>query len=57
LNDISYREGGISFIEFLTIQKDLLETRAAYLNTLLDYNKAIIDIETVSGKKLISNDR
>ncbi len=57
LNDISYKEGGISFIEFLTIQKDLLETRAAYLNTLLDYNKAIIGIETVSGENLISNDR
>ncbi|MGR3303075.1 MAG: TolC family protein [Candidatus Scalindua sp.] len=57
LNEISYKEGSISFIEFLTIQKDLLETRAAYLNTLLDYNKAIIGIETVSGENLISNDR
>lgn len=56
LNEISYEEGSISFIEFLTIQKDLLETRASYLNTLLDYNKAIIDIETVSGENLISND-
>ncbi len=57
LNEISYKEGSISFIEFLTIQKDLLETRAAYLNALLDYNKAIIGIETVSGENLISNDR
>jgi hypothetical protein len=39
------------------MQKNLLETRAAYINTLLDYNKAIINIETVSGEKLISNDR
>ena len=56
LNEISYKEGSTSFIEFLTIQKNLLETRAAYLNTLLDYNKAIVGIETVSGEKLISND-
>jgi cobalt-zinc-cadmium efflux system outer membrane protein len=57
LNEISYQEGNISFIEFLTLQKNLLETRAVYLNTLFDYNKAIIGIETVSGKNLISNDR
>jgi cobalt-zinc-cadmium efflux system outer membrane protein len=57
LNEISYKEGSTSFIEFLTIQKDLLEARASYLNTLLDYNKAIIGIETVSGENLISNDR
>jgi cobalt-zinc-cadmium efflux system outer membrane protein len=57
LNEISYRDGNTSFIEFLTMQKNLLETRAAYINTLLDYNKAIINIETVSGENLISNDR
>jgi len=57
LNEISYQEGNTSFIEFLTMQKNLLETRAAYLNALIDYNKAIIDIETVSGENLISDDR
>lgn len=57
LNEISYREGNTSFIEFLTMQKNFLETRAAYLNTLSDYNKAIIGIETVSGESLIPNDR
>ncbi|MCR4289053.1 MAG: TolC family protein [Candidatus Scalindua sp.] len=57
LNEISYRDGNTSFIEFLTMQKNLLETRATYINTLLDYNKAIINIETVSGERLISNDR
>ena len=56
LNEISYKEGSINFIEFLMMEKNLLETRAAYLNTLFDYNKAIIDIETVSGESLISND-
>ena len=57
LNEISYQEGNTSFIEFLTMQKNLLETRATYINTLLDYNKAIINIETVSGENLISDDR
>lgn len=57
LNEISYQEGNTNFIEFLTMQKNLLETRSAYLNTLFDYNKAIIGIETVSGENLISNDR
>jgi cobalt-zinc-cadmium efflux system outer membrane protein len=52
LNEISYKEGSINFIEFLMMEKNLLETRTAYLNTLFDYNKAIIDIETVSGVKL-----
>ena len=56
LNEISYQDGNTSFIEFLTMQKNLIETRVAYLNTLLAYNRAIINLETVSGKKLISND-
>lgn len=57
LNEISYQDGNTSFIEFLMMQKNLLETRAAYINTLFNYNKAIIDIETVSVENLISNDR
>jgi cobalt-zinc-cadmium efflux system outer membrane protein len=52
LNEISYKEGKINFIGFLTVQSDLIETRAAYLNALLDYNKAIVNLETVSGMKL-----
>ncbi|KKK73968.1 hypothetical protein LCGC14_2888480, partial [marine sediment metagenome] len=52
LNEISYKEGKINFIGFLTVQSDLIETRAAYLNVLLDYNKAIVNLETVSGMKL-----
>jgi cobalt-zinc-cadmium efflux system outer membrane protein len=54
LNEISYREGKINFIEFLTVQSDLIEIRTAYLNTLLDYNNAIINLETVSGMDRIS---
>ncbi|MFQ5715438.1 MAG: TolC family protein [Candidatus Scalinduaceae bacterium] len=53
LNKISYKEGKINFIGFLTVQKNLLEARAAYLDALLDYNNAIINLETVSGMKLI----
>lgn len=53
LNEISYKEGKIDFIGFLTVQKNLLEARAAYLNALLDYNNAIINLETVSGMKLM----
>jgi cobalt-zinc-cadmium efflux system outer membrane protein len=52
LNEISYKEGKINFIGFLTVQSDLIETKAAYLNTLLAYNRAIINLETVSGVKL-----
>ncbi|MGR3174738.1 MAG: TolC family protein [Candidatus Scalindua sp.] len=52
LNEISYKEGKINFIGFLTVQSDLIETQAAYLNALLDYNNAIINLETVSGVKL-----
>jgi len=53
LNEISYKEGKIDFIGFLTVQKNLLEARAAYLDALLDYNNAIINLETVSGMKLM----
>ena len=56
LNEISYKEGKINFIGFLTMQKNLLETRAAYLNTLLDYSNAIINLEKVSGTKLIMSE-
>jgi cobalt-zinc-cadmium efflux system outer membrane protein len=52
LNEISYKEGKINFIGFLTVQSDLIETRAAYLNALFDYNNAIINLETVSGMSL-----
>jgi len=54
LNEISYKEGKINFIGFLTVQSDLIEIRTAYLNALLDYNNAIISLETVSGMDLIS---
>ena len=56
LNKISYKEGKIGFIEFLTIQSDLIETQATYLNALLDYNNAIINLETVTGAKLSASD-
>jgi len=36
------------------VQSDLIEIRTAYLNTLLDYNNAIINLETVSGMDRIS---
>jgi cobalt-zinc-cadmium efflux system outer membrane protein len=52
LNEISYKEGKINFVGFLTVESDLIDTRAAYLNALLDYNKAIVNLETVSGMKL-----
>jgi len=54
LNGISYKEGKINFIGFLTVQSDLIEIRTAYLKALLDYNNAIINFETVSGMDLIS---
>ncbi len=53
LNEISYNEGEINFIEFLIVQSSLIETRKAYLNALLNYKKAVISLETASGKKLI----
>ena len=54
LNEISYKEGKINFIGFLTVQSDLIEIRTAYLKALLDYNNAIINLETVSGMDRIS---
>ena len=51
LNEISYREGKINFLDFLIVQNNLIETRTAYLNVLLNYNQAIINLESVSGIK------
>ncbi|MHC4182797.1 MAG: TolC family protein, partial [Planctomycetota bacterium] len=52
LNEISYKEGKINFVGFLTVESDLIDTRAAYLNALLDYNNAIIKLEAASGVQL-----
>lgn len=49
LNEIAYREGKIDFVDFLTVQKNLIETRTAYITTLLNYNNAIVNLEAVSG--------
>jgi len=55
LNEVSYSEGKINFIAFLTVQKNLIETKTLYLIALLNYNKAIIDLETVTGIRLERN--
>jgi len=52
LNEISYKEGKINFIGFLTVQSDLIETQTTYLTALLDYNKAIINLEAASGMQI-----
>lgn len=52
LNEISYKEGKINFVGFLTVQSDLVETQTTYLKALLSYNKAIINLEAASGVQL-----
>jgi cobalt-zinc-cadmium efflux system outer membrane protein len=52
LNEISYKEGKINFVGFLMMQSDLIETQTTYLEALLSYNNAIVNLEAASGVQL-----
>ncbi|GAX61654.1 outer membrane protein [Candidatus Scalindua japonica] len=52
LNEISYKEGKINFVGFLTVQSDLIETQTTFFQALLSYNKAIINLEAASGVQM-----
>lgn len=53
LNEVTYLEGKVSFIEFLLLQNNLIETKVSYLGALLGYYKALVELERASVKSLL----
>jgi cobalt-zinc-cadmium efflux system outer membrane protein len=53
LNELTYLEGKTSFVEFLLLQNNLLESKASYLEALLGYYQALVELERASFKSLI----
>lgn len=49
LLNLAFKEGKISFYDVRTAQKDAIELRLSYLDTVLMAKKALIDIEKVTG--------
>lgn len=53
LNELTYLEGKVSFIEFLLLQNNLLEAKASYLEALLNYYTALVELERASFTNII----
>ncbi len=53
LNEVTYREGKIGFLEFVLVQNNLIEAKISYLGTLLEYYQAIAELEKAATKKLV----
>ncbi len=49
---ISYEEGAIGYMEYLQALNLAFETRAQYLNSILNYNLAIINLENLTAGNL-----
>jgi cobalt-zinc-cadmium efflux system outer membrane protein len=53
LNELTYMEGKVGFIEFVLLQNNLIEAEIAYIEALLAYYQAIVDLEKAATTKLI----
>ncbi|MFQ5957666.1 MAG: TolC family protein [Candidatus Brocadiales bacterium] len=53
LNELTYLEGKASFTEFLLLQNNLIEAKVSYLEALLGYYKALVELERVSFTSII----
>ena len=52
LNELTYTEGKVGFVEFVLLQDNLIEAKISYLEALLDYYRAIVDLEKAATRKL-----
>lgn len=48
----SYEAGEITYIEFLQARQTVISSKSNYINTLLSYNTALIELEEAVGKRL-----
>jgi len=53
LNELTYTEGKVGFVEFVLLQNNLIEAKISYLEALLGYYRAIVDLEKAAIRKLI----
>ena len=49
---ISYEEGAIGYVEYLQALNLAFETKVQYLNSIFNYNKAIINLENLTTENL-----
>lgn len=52
LNELTYTEGKVGFVEFVLLQNNLIEAKISYLEALLGYYRAIVDLEKAATRKL-----
>ncbi|MFN3467801.1 MAG: TolC family protein, partial [Candidatus Brocadiales bacterium] len=53
LNELTYMEGKVGFVEFVLFQNNLIEAKISYLEALLGYYRAIVDLEKASTRRLV----
>lgn len=53
LNEITYKEGKVGFIEFVLLQNNLIEAKISYIEALQAYYEAIVDLERTAKTRLI----
>ncbi|MDI6760710.1 MAG: TolC family protein [Candidatus Brocadiaceae bacterium] len=53
LNELTYTEGKVGFVEFVLLQNNLIEAKISYLEALLDYYRAIVDLEKAATRRLV----
>ncbi|MDP4174494.1 MAG: TolC family protein [Bacteroidota bacterium] len=47
----SFDAGEISYLEFLQAKQTVISSRGSFLNSLLDYNMALVSLEEATGKR------
>ncbi len=53
LNEVTYLEGKIGFLEFVLLQNTLIEAKVAYIEALLGYYQSLADLERAAASRLI----
>ena len=53
ITNISYTEGKLPYIEVLDAQRTLYEARGQYTDALIEYHKAVADVERLIGERLV----
>lgn len=51
----NYRIGKFNYLEVLEAQQTLFQSKTHYINALENYHKSVVEIESIIGKKVLSN--
>ena len=52
ITNVSYSEGKLRYLDVLDAQRTLYEARAQYTDALVEYHKAVADVERLVGEQL-----